>query len=271
MTESVVADRSVPDATGRPPIGHAGLRGAVAFERTKIRSVRSTWWSLLIAVVLMAGIDVIIGMSIAASGDNGFDVTEPAPHAAIDAFLLAQLPLIAVATLAVTSEYASGSIRQTLLSVPMRGRMLLAKLLVVTAVAAVSGAVLSVLGTFAVAPFAGHYGDFTTADLGWTALASAAYLALLGILALGLGTLLHSAAGTITTITMLLLAVPQILRVTTVDWLEEASDYLPDTAGTVLMTQADDPYSVPVAVLVLLAWPGVVFLAGYRRLRVNDA
>ncbi len=271
MTQPIMADEAVPVASTRSPAGRAGLRGALAFERTKLHSVRSTGWSLLLAVVLMAGIGVIIGMSMKASGDNGFDVTRPAPHAGTDGFLLAQLPLIVVATLIITSEYATGSIRQTLLSVPVRGRMLLAKLIVVIVVAAVSGAVLCLVGTATVAPFADEYGEFTGAELAWTTAAAAAYLALLGVLTLGLGTLMRSAAGTITTVMMLLLAVPQILRVTTVDWIENASDYLPDSAGTVLMTQADDPYSVPVAALVLLAWAGVALLAGYRRLRMRDA
>jgi ABC-2 type transport system permease protein len=271
MKPPTEADRGAPDTTRPPHAAGAGLRGAIAYERIKLQTVRSTWWSLLLGALLMAAIGVIIGMSMKASGDNGFDVTRPAPHAATDGFLLAQLPLIVVATLAITSEYATGSIRPTLLSVPVRGRMLLAKLLAVTVVTAVWGAVLCLVGTAAVAPFADGYGEFTAAELGTTALASSLYVALLGTLTLGLGTLTRSAAATITTITMLLLAVPQILRVSTVDWLEAASDYLPDTAGAVLMTQADDPYGVPVAAPVLLAWAVAAFLAGYHRLRFQDA
>lgn len=271
MTTSNETSTPATDAVAPAVARDAGLAGAIAFEWIKLRTVRSTWWSLLSGLAVIAGIGVILGLSMTASGDNGFDISRPAPHAAMEGILLAQLPFIAVATLAVTSEYATRSITTTLQSVPRRGRMLLAKIAVVTATSFVSGTALCLLGTAAVAPFAGAYGDFTTRDLVLTSLAAGYFLVAMELLALGLGTLLRSAAGTITAVTVLLLAVPQLLRVSTVDWLSDASDYLPDTAGNVLFTQSSDPYGVTTAAAVLLAWASVAILAGYHRLRSHDA
>lgn len=262
-------------ATGTAPTTvrdtDAGLRGAIDFERTKLQSVRSTAWSLLAGVALIGAIGVILGLSMTASGDNDFDVSRPAPQAALEGILLAQLPFLAVATLAITTEYSTGSITTTLQSVPRRGRVLLAKVVVVSIVSFICGVVLCLVGTAAVAPTAGDYGAFTARELALTALASGYYLTTTGLLALGLGTLLRSAAATITTITMLLLAVPQLLRLSTVDWLDDASSYLPDTAGTVLISQGSQPYGLVTAAAVLTAWASAAMLGGYRRLSRQDA
>lgn len=248
-----------------------GLRGALAFEWTKLWSVRATWWNLIIATVLSTAFAAIVGMSASASGDKGLDVTEPAPHAAVDGITLAQLTIVVLATLVVTSEYASGSIRTTFQSVPVRGRVLFSKVAVVAAVVLVVGIVLSLLGTAAAAPLMGDYGDFTAAQLIETALGVGAYLALLSIVTIGTATMLRSAAGTITTIIMLLLAIPQLMQIVGFQWLKDAADYMPTSAASVLMTQGTDPYGVPAAIGVLAAWALVAIAGGYATLRARDA
>lgn len=249
----------------------AGLGEAVGFEWLKLRTVRSTWWSVISAVLLLVAVGVIVGMSTAASGDNGYDVTRPAPHAATEVYLIAQLPVVALAALAVTSEYSTGSIRTTLQAVPVRGRMLLAKAVVVAAATGGCGALLCLIGTVTIDLFAGGYTAYTASELATTTAASALYLGLLGLFTLGLGTLLRSAAGTIVATVMLLLAVPQVMRLATIEWLADASQYLPDTAGVVLMTQRDDPYGGGVALAVLTGWAALALVAGYWRLATRDA
>jgi ABC-2 type transport system permease protein len=83
--------------------------------------------------------------------------------------------------------------------------------------------------------------------------------------------MLRSAAGTVTSVLMLLLAVPQLLAVIGAAWLETASDYLPSAAGTVLMTQDTDPYGAGPAAAVLLAWALAAAGGGYAALRTRDA
>ncbi|MDT0341785.1 hypothetical protein [Streptomyces litchfieldiae] len=149
--------------------------------------------------------------------------------------------------------------------------MLLGKTVVVTGVIAVGGLLLSLAGTASAAPFMGETGEFTGAEAAASALGTAGYLAALAALTTGVGTMLRSAAGTITGVIMLLLAVPDVLRLTGVDWLETAADFLPFAAGTVLMTQDTDPYGAGPAVAVLLAWSLAALAAGYTLLRVRDA
>src|SRR5271154_6704835 len=68
---------SLPPATGR-----AGLRGALASEFTKIRSVRSTYWTLAALLVVSIGIGAAITAGSAANFTHnlpnkaGFDATQ---------------------------------------------------------------------------------------------------------------------------------------------------------------------------------------------------
>jgi ABC-2 type transport system permease protein len=256
-----------PEAT-RPALGE--LRGAVAFEWTKLTTLRSTWWSLITVALLTVGVSAVIGLSATASAKKGIDATQPAPHAAAGAIMLTQLAVVVLATLAITSEYATGSITTTLQSVPTRARMLASKILVVTGVAFVTGLLASALGTLSAATTMGRYGAFTVTQAIGTAFGVATYLAALGGIALGTGALLRSAAGTITALGMLLLAIPQILSFLSLDWVRQISDFLPSAAGTVLMTQGTDPYGTGTAIAVLALWAATTAGGGYAALRSRD-
>lgn len=265
----MTATTTAPRLAG--PVGGGGFKGALGFEWTKIWSVRATWWNLLVGLVLTVGFAMIVGMSADASAKKGLDVTTPAPHHASQAFLLSQLTVVVLATLALTSEYSSGSIRSTLQSVPVRGRMLLSKTLVVISVVAVAGFVFSVPASLAAGAFMGEYGAYTSGELFGTAFGAAAYLALLATVAIGLGTMLRSAAGTITTLIMVLMALPQLMGVIGATWLETAGDYLPSVAGMVLMTQGTAPYGAGTALVVLLLWALAALAGGHTVLRGRDA
>ncbi|MFD0057261.1 ABC transporter permease subunit [Streptomyces sp. NPDC127168] len=260
---------TLPKVVG--PVKGGGFKGALAFEWTKFWSVRATWWNLAVGLALTAGFAAIVGASADASAKKGLDVTMPAPHHASQAFLISQLAIVVLATLALTGEYSSGSIRTTLQSVPKRGRMLRSKTLVIAAVVAVAGFVFSLLGTLVAEPLMGDHGDYTGGQLFGTALGAGVYLALLAVMAIGLGTVLRSAAGTITTLIMVLLALPQLMGVVGAKWLETASDHMPGVAGTVLLTQDGDPYGGGTALLVLLLWALAAHVAGAAVLRRRDA
>ena len=161
--------------------------GAVAAEWTKLWSVRSTAWSLVAAAALVVSGGLVLGMSAAASAEAGHDV-QSAPHLAAVGLQLALLALVAMTTLSVTSEYSSGTISTTLQGVPLRGRVLAAKAAVVGAVTFVAGVVLSAVGTVSVVSTMGEAGDIDGREVVLSMLGAGAYVALLSLLTLGLGT-----------------------------------------------------------------------------------
>src|SRR6266702_2576828 len=110
----------LPEATGR-----AGFAGALRSEWTKIRSVKSTTWTLAAAI--------IIGVGISALGNWGQSshTTEAAAHLAqkdlvqrtMFGIILGQLVMVVFGALAVTSEYSTGMIRTSLSAQPRRGNV----------------------------------------------------------------------------------------------------------------------------------------------------
>src|SRR5215469_12572603 len=120
---------ALPPATGR-----AGLAGALRSEFTKLRSVRSTYWTLLAMIVVSVGIGAAISGGVSANwsqmspGDKAsFDATQVSLFAF---FQLGQLIIAVLGALVITSEYSTGMIRTSLTAMPRRGTVYAAKLIV---------------------------------------------------------------------------------------------------------------------------------------------
>ncbi|SOD64466.1 ABC-2 family transporter protein [Streptomyces zhaozhouensis] len=260
---------ALPRLEGSPTGG--GSRGAFAFEWTKLTSVRATWWNLLAALVLTVGFAGMLGLSAEASSAKGVAVDEPAHRLAAQAFLVSQLALVALATLAVTSEYAGGTAHATLRAVPRRGRLLAAKTTVVALVVGAAGTVLQLAGGLTAGVLMGGGGTGGDGSPAATALAVGGHLALLAVLSVGLAFVLRSAAGALTSLIMLLLALPQLLGALGPGWLATASDHLPGVAGEALTAPDGAPYGAARAVLVLVGWALAAQLAALVTLRRRDA
>ena len=136
----------LPPATGR-----AGLRGAIASEFTKIRSVRSTYWTLAALLVVSIGIGAAIAGGTAASFSHnpgnkaGFDATQTS---LIAFFEIGQLIIAVIAALAITSEYSTGMIRTSLTAQPRRRTVYAAKAIVVTSLMLIVSLVTSFIAFF---------------------------------------------------------------------------------------------------------------------------
>ena len=137
---------ALPPATGR-----AGLRGVLASEFTKLRSVRSTYWTIGALLIFSVGLAAAIGAGAASDlhnnpGDKaGFDATQTS--LAIF-FYLGQLIIAVLGAMVITSEYSTGMIRTSLTAMPRRSTVYLSKLLVFTGVALVVSLVTSFLAFF---------------------------------------------------------------------------------------------------------------------------
>src|SRR5580692_4396331 len=134
-----------------PPTGRAGLRGAITSEFTKIRSVRSTYWSLTALLVVSIGIGAAItGGSAANFSHNpgnkaGFDATM---ISLVAFFEIGQLIIAVIAALAITSEYSTGMIRTSLTAQPRRRTVYAAKAIVLTSLTLIVSLVTSFVAFF---------------------------------------------------------------------------------------------------------------------------
>jgi len=131
--------------------GRAGLRGAIASEFTKIRSVRSTYWTLAALLIVSIGIGAAITAGTAASFSHnpankaGFDATQ---ISLIAFFEIGQLIIAVIAALAITAEYSTGMIRTSLTAQPRRGTVYAAKVIVLTSLTLIVSLVTSFIAFF---------------------------------------------------------------------------------------------------------------------------
>jgi ABC-type transport system involved in multi-copper enzyme maturation permease subunit len=128
------------------PARRPGFGRLMLAEWTKIRSVRSTVWSLVLLVLLNLGFTALF-MALTV---GQWSKSDPAGRAAIMAdptgailgsgFFLSQLTVCVLGVMVIASEYSTGMIRASLLAVPRRLPMLAAK-------SVVFGMLILVLGT----------------------------------------------------------------------------------------------------------------------------
>jgi ABC-2 type transport system permease protein len=137
---------ALPAATGR-----AGLAGAIRSEFTKLRSVRSTYWTIAALFIVSVGIAAIAGFGIASQIHNnpqnkaGMDATQAS---LIAFFELGQLIIAVLGAMVITSEYSTGMIRTSLTAMPRRGVVYAAKLIVFGSVTLVVSLITSFISFF---------------------------------------------------------------------------------------------------------------------------
>jgi ABC-2 type transport system permease protein len=251
---------SVPRAA-RPTSSRPLLLDVVRAEWTKLWSVRSTAWALLATAAALVSLAVV------------FPATGPAAPAdpvafGLSGFFQAQLGAAVVGALAVTSEYATGSIRATLAATPQRLALLGAKAIVAVVTVAVVGIVAAFLA-FPVAAqvLAGRGVAIALGDPGAlrAVVGAGLYLAVVAVLGLALGVLLRSSVGAIAAVIALMLVVPGIVNALPGAWQDTVVPYLPAEAGQALIGRtrfAPDHLLAPWTGFAILCAYALVALAG---------
>src|SRR6202012_3293583 len=128
-------------AASRQPPGSYRFRQLARMEWIKLRSLRSPWLTLAVAVAASAGVALATGSG---TTSGGMFVGNTLFGMIIGVLLLGR-----VGELALTSEYASGAIRAACAAAPRRLRVLAAKAAVVGAVALITGEAAAFLWFFA--------------------------------------------------------------------------------------------------------------------------
>jgi hypothetical protein len=266
-----------------PPIGRAGLPRAMAAEWTKLWSVRSTLWTLVATVVAVIGLSALSTGTVSRSEIIG----DPTSRSLIGIFL-GQLIFGVLGVLVMSAEYGTGTIRATLSAIPRRPVVLTAKLLVFGAVAVVVSEILA-FSAFAVgqailsarhavglpAAIAQHAQQLGlkvppnlangSASLGQAGVLRAVvgaglYLAVLGLLALGLATIIRHTAGAISAFAGVVLVLPLIVQALPASISNPVARYLPSNIGLVMFSTHGVPDRVASA---FSPWAGFGLLVLY--------
>ena len=191
---------AIPYVNGDPHLGHA-----LASEWTKIRSVRSTIWTLGVFVLLVVGIGLSVAALIAGNASEGSLSKENPLSFGFFGLLLGSMCIITLGVLTTASEYGTGMIRTTMTACPSRGRVLVAKSIVFFAVAFVvtlASALLVALVDVSMLDAREPSGEEWLKGTVGISL----YMALLGLLSLVVGSIIRHSAGAITIMIGVLLA-----------------------------------------------------------------
>lgn len=207
-----------PPARFRLPPGHYRAIGQIKSEWTKLRTVRSTVWTLFATVLAVVGIGAlataVTASHWATAGPEehfGFDPTARS----LAGLFLGQITIGVLGVLAMSAEYGTGTIRATLSAVPNRPLVLACKTLVFGVVALITSEIL----TFAAFLLGQDLlkGSTPYATLGQPnvlrAVAGAGLvLAVIGLFALALATIIRHTAGAISAFVGILLVLPLIVQ-----------------------------------------------------------
>ena len=233
------------------PSGRAGLGGTLRSEFTKIRSVRSTYWALLVLLAVSIG----IGAAICAGTAANWSQTSAADRATFDAtqvsvaglFYLGQLVIVVLGAIVLTAEYSTGMIRTSLTAMPRRATMYIAKAAVFAVVALVVTLAAAFISFFlGQSLLASTHASATLSQPGVlrAVVGSALYVTLVGLFAFAAGAIFRHTAATITSIIGLLFVIPILVHLLPSSWYQDLERWLPDAAGRAISTtvSGQDPH-----------------------------
>jgi ABC-2 type transport system permease protein len=233
-----------------------------ASEWTKLRSVRSTRYALLAAVVLSIAF-AVIGSTIVVSQWAQMDPREQARFNPLDVGLIglgfAQLAIGVLGVLVITAEYSTGMIRSSFSAVPRRLPVLWAKTGVfagVTLALMVPSALIAFFVSQSILSTKHLQIAFSAPGVARAVVGAALYVTVLGVLSLGLGAIVRSTGGGIAILVGLLFVAPPLLGILPSSWSNAISPYWPSNAGQQIMTTIQQPHT-------LGPWTGFALFCGY--------
>lgn len=190
--------------------GTGGLSGVVRMEWRKLRTIRSTYWILLVFAAGMVGAAVVNGAADPLQPAPSYDPTQDA----LSGVALGQLAIGILGVLALSSEFTTGSIRATFAAVPRRGRVLAAKAGVMAALTLAAGEMLAfaAFAAFqAAAPHGAPHVSLGQPGVLRAVLLAGVYPCLIGLIGIGLASLIRYTAGAIAVLVGVVFVLPLAL------------------------------------------------------------
>ncbi len=213
------------------------MTDALAFETVRVRTVRSTYWLLGLAVLLGGLVAVPLTLATRAQALDeellGVALTGGASLSPLP-FAAALVGILGI--FSIGHEYRHGTIQPTLVAVPRRSQLLGAKLLVVGALAALTTLLSMAVNWLILVAFRGEVVGFVPAEV---VAGYVLFVVLWGIVGTALALLLRNIPGALVVLLLVPLVVEPLLRglaqLRQLDWLAPIVPYLPFTAGSSLV------------------------------------
>ncbi|MEU6312093.1 ABC transporter permease subunit [Streptomyces sp. NPDC047014] len=258
----------------------ASFPAVLRSEWTKIRTVASTTWTLVAALVVTVGISAALCAAANATFDDmprEQQITFDPTLTSFAGMVLGQLAMIVFGVLVVGTEYSTGMIRTSLAAVPARGTFLLGKLTVATVLALVVGLVTSFLSFFLGQAILGDRSIGLGEDNVLRAVVGAGlYMAMIALFSMGATAILRSSVLAICILVPFFLLISNILGA--VSATRKVGQYLPDQAGSKIMQVVPEgmdsgttPYGPWGGFGIMLLWVAASVIGGYLVLRKRDA
>jgi ABC-type transport system involved in multi-copper enzyme maturation permease subunit len=219
--------------------GHANFGRLLTAEWTKLRTVRSTVWSVVALVVAVLGLTLLVAFLT----EHNWSTIDPADRLQIAlnpvarflgaALFFGQAAVCVLGVLVATSEYSTGMIRSTLLASPHRLRTLAAKCVVFTIPVLIVNEALS-FASFGIAKqitASKMHMSLSDPFVMRAVVGVGLYLTLLGLFAVAVGQLIRHSAGAVTTTLVVVLLLVPIAQLLPGNVGKHVAAYLPTNAG----------------------------------------
>ncbi|HWG25185.1 ABC transporter permease subunit [Actinospica sp.] len=255
---------------------------AMDSEFAKIRSVRSTYWTLLICLVVSVGISLLIAAVTSANWDtiSQSDRATTGMSTVVTGVFFGVLVTGVLGVMVVSTEYGTGMMRTSLTAFPRRATLFLAKASVLAIVVLLLGIVIAFASYAVASPFFTKHGvDLSLSQAAnlRALLAVPVYLTLVALMGLGLGFLLRHTAGAISSLVGLFFVLPIITNFLPGTTGKDINKIVPSNAGSAMMathatTSNGAPELSPAGGLVaLLIWTAVLLVPAFWAFRHRDA
>lgn len=252
-----------PTPTSAVGPGRATFAHVVRSEWTKLRSVRSTFWSLLSLFVVTVGFSVLFCWGVAAS----YNQMEASDRASLDAtslslggLMFGQLAIAVLGVMIISAEYSTGGIRNTFVAVPRRVTVLVAKALVFAVVALVVSMVTAFVSFFIGQLFLSSQNlevSLGDPDVLRGVIGGGLYLMASGLFGFALGALFRNTAGGITMAVAGLIVLPMLTLALPGAWGDTIERFFTSNAGqqiTVVHQTSDNALGPWAGYLVFTVW-----------------
>ena len=263
---------AVPPAARRP-----GLAGTLRSEFTKIRSLRSTYYTLV--AFFLAGVGFAIAAAWGNRANGGHPLFDPTATSLRGAVYLGELIIVVIGALVITSEYGTRMISTSLTAMPRRGVLYAAKAVVLTCVTFTVALVTSLASFFVGQAVLGpdHGGaSIASPDALRSVLLATVFVTCCALLAFGLGAIIRYTAGAVTTLFGLVFLIPLLGQALPNNWFHDIARWLPGggALNPIIATQPAPGQSYlfgPYGELAVFAgYAAIALIAGFLLFRRRD-